>query len=154
MSFNEYYATFENAQHKEEKMKENKRLILKDGKALDIAEFSTLEDGVSLILINMGYQTTVDTLTQDQVSDIKILNELGETVLAVKGYKLRSNIVVNTAENTTKVILEIKETRDAVVDATKAIQTLQNTSAQNQADIDAINEAIASLAEIVGGTVE
>lgn len=135
-------------------MKENKRLILKDGKALDIAEFSTLEDGVSLILINMGYQTTVDTLTQDQVSDIKILNELGETVLAVKGYKLRSNIVVNTAENTTKVILEIKETRDAVVDATKAIQTLQNTSAQNQADIDAINEAIASLAEIVGGTVE
>lgn len=135
-------------------MKENKKLILKDGRTLDIAEFSTLEDGVSLSLINMGYQATVDALTQDQVSDIKILNELGETVLAVKGYKLRSNIVVNTAENTTKVILEIKETRDAVVDATKAIQTLQNISAQNQADIDAINEAIASLAEIVGGTAE
>lgn len=135
-------------------MKANKKLILKDGMTLDIAEFSTLEDGVSLILINMGYQKTVDTLTQDQVSDIKILNELGETVLAVKGYKLRSNIEVNTAENTTKVILEVKETRDAVVDATKAIQILQNASEQNQADIDAINEAIASLAEIVGGTAE
>lgn len=135
-------------------MKENKKLILKDGMTLDIAEFSTLEDGVSLTLINMGYQKTVDTLTQDQVSDIKILNELGETVLAVKGYKLRSNIEVNTAENTTKVILEVKETREALIDATKAIQILQNASEQNQADIDAINEAIASLAEIVGGTAE
>lgn len=135
-------------------MKENKKLILKDGMTLDIEEFSTLEDGVSLILIDMGYQKTVDTLTQDQVSDVKILNELGETVLAAKGYKLSNNIVVNTDKNTTKVTLEVKETREAVVDATKAIQILQNTSAQNQADIDAINEAIASLAEIVGGTAE
>lgn len=135
-------------------MKENKKLILKDGMTLDIEEFSTLEDGVSLILIDMGYQKTVDTLTQDQVSDVKVLNELGETVLAAKGYKLSNNIVVNTDKNTTKVTLEVKETREAVVDATKAIQILQNTSAQNQADIDAINEAIASLAEIVGGTAE
>lgn len=132
-------------------MKENKKLILKDGMNLDIEEFSTLEDGVSLILIDMGYQKTVDTLTQDQVSDIKILNELGETVLAAKGYKLKSYIEVNTAENTTKVTLEVKETREAVIDATKAIQALQNTSEQNTADITAINEAIASLAEIVGG---
>ena len=132
-------------------MKENKKLILKDGMNLDIEEFSTLEDGVSLILIDMGYQKTVDTLTQDQVSDIKILNELGETVLAAKGYKLKSYIEVNTAENTTKVTLELKETREAVIDATKAIQTLQNISEQNTADITAINEAIASLAEIVGG---
>ncbi len=135
-------------------MKENKKLILKDGMTLDIEEFSTLDDGVSLTLIDMGYQKTVDTLTQDQVSDVKILNELGETVLAAKGYKLSNNIVVNTDKNTTKVTLEVKETREAVVDATKAIQILQNTSAQNQADIDAINEAIASLAEIVGGTAE
>lgn len=132
-------------------MKTNKKLILKDGMTLDIDEFSTLEDGVSLTLIDMGYQKTVDTLTQDQVSEIKILNELGETVLAVKGYKLRNNIVVNTAENTTTVTFEVKETREAVVDAAKAIQALQNTSEQNTADITAINEAIASLAEIVGG---
>nr|DAX66783.1 MAG TPA: hypothetical protein [Caudoviricetes sp.] len=135
-------------------MKAYKQLILKDGTALYIEEFSAHEDSVSLILIDMGYQKTVDTLTQDQVSDIKILNELGETVLAVNGCKLSNNIVVNTDKNTTKVTLEVKETREAVVDATKAIQILQNTTAQNQADIDAINEAIASLADIVGGTAE
>lgn len=132
-------------------MKENKKLILKDGTNLDIEEFSTLEDGVSLTLIDMGYQNTVDALTQDQVSDIKILNELGETVFTAKGYSLGDSISVNSKENTTKVTLVVKETRDAVIDATKAIQTLQNTSEQNTADITAINEAIASLAEIVGG---
>lgn len=132
-------------------MKENKKLILKDGTNLDIEEFSTLEDGVSLTLIDMGYQKTVDTLTQDQVSDVKILNELGETVFTAKGYSLGDSISVNSKENTTKVTLVVKETRDAVIDATKAIQTLQNTSEQNTADITAINEAIASLAEIVGG---
>lgn len=132
-------------------MKENKKLILKDGTNLDIEEFSTLEDGVSLTLIDMGYQKTVDTLTQDQVSDIKILNELGETVLTAKGYSLGDSISVNSKENTTKVTLVVKETREAVVDAAKAIQALQNTSEQNTADIIAINEAIASLAEIVGG---
>lgn len=132
-------------------MKENKKLILKDGTNLDIEEFSTLEDGVSLTLIDMGYQKTVDTLTQDQVSDIKILNELGETVLTAKGYSLGDSISVNSKENTTKVTLVVKETREAVVDAAKAIQALQNTSEQNTADITAINEAIASLAEIVGG---
>lgn len=134
--------------------KQNKKLILKDGTNLDIEEFSTLEDGVSLTLIDMGYQKTVDTLTQDQVSDVKILNELGETVFTAKGYSLGDSISVNSKENTTKVIFEVKATRDAVVDATKMIQTLQNTSEQNTADITAINEAIASLAEIVGGTEE
>lgn len=132
-------------------MKENKKLILKDGTNLDIEEFSTLEDGVSLTLIDMGYQKTVDTLTQDQVSDVKILNELGETVFTAKGYSLGDSISVNSKENTTKVTLVVKETREAVVDAAKAIQALQNTSEQNTADITAINEAIASLAEIVGG---
>lgn len=132
-------------------MKENKKLVLKDGTNLDIEEFSTLEDGVSLTLIDMGYQKTVDTLTQDQVSDIKILNELSETVFTAKGYSLGDSISVNSKENTTKVTLVVKETREAVVDAAKAIQALQNTSEQNTADITAINEAIASLAEIVGG---
>lgn len=132
-------------------MKDYKKLILKDGTALYIEEFSAREDGVSLILIDMGYQKALDTLTQDQVSDIKLLNELGETVLTAKGYSLGDSISVNTKENTTTVTFEVKETREAVVDATKAIQKLQNTSEQNTADITAINEAIASLAEIVGG---
>ena len=132
----------------------NKKIVLKDGTKLDIKDFTTKEGEVSVTLLGIGYQKAVDALTPEQVSDIKILNELGETVLTSKGYSLGDSISVNSKENTTKVILEVKETREAVVDATKAIQTLQNTSAQNTADIDAINEAIASLAEIVGGTAE
>ena len=135
-------------------MKENKKLVLKDGTELPLKEFNTENDEISVTLLDMGYQQAVDALTVEQIAEIKILNELGETVLTAKGYSLGDTIEVNTVENTTKVILEVKETREAVVDATKAIQTLQNASAQNTADIDAINEAIASLAEIVGGTAE
>lgn len=132
-------------------MENNKKLVLKDGTKLDIKEFNTKEGEVSVTLLEMGYQKAVDTMTAEQIADIQILNELGETVLTAKGYSLGDSISVNSKENTTKVTLEVKETREAVVDATKAIQTLQNASAQNTADITAINEAIASLAEIVGG---
>lgn len=132
-------------------MEYNKKLVLKDGTKLDIKEFNSENSKVEVTLLDMGYQKAVDALTPEQVSDIKILNELDETVLTSKGYSLGDSISVNSKENTTKVTLEVKETREAVVDATKAIQTLQNASAQNTADITAINEAIASLAEIVGG---
>lgn len=132
-------------------MENNKKLVLKDGTKLDIKEFNSASSKLEITLLEMKYQKAVDTLTTEQISDIQILNELGETVLTVKGYSLGDSISVNSKENTTTVTLEVKETREAVVDATKAIQTLQNTSAQNTADITAINEAIASLAEIVGG---
>lgn len=135
-------------------MEENKKLVLKDGTELALKEFNTENDEISVTLLDMGYQQAVDALTVEQIAEIKILNELGETVLTAKGYSLGDSISVNSKENTTKVTLEVKETREAVVDATKAIQTLQNTSEQNTADITAINEAIASLAEIVGGTAE
>lgn len=132
-------------------MEYNKKLVLKDGTKLDIKEFNSENSKVEVTLLDMGYQEAVDALTMEQISDIQILNELGETVLTAKGYSLGDSISVNSKENTTTVTLEVKETREAVVDATKAIQTLQNASAQNTADITAINEAIASLAEIVGG---
>lgn len=132
-------------------MENNKKLVLKDGTKLDIKEFNSENSKVEVTLLDMGYQEAVDNLTAEQISDIQILNELGETVLTAKGYSLGDSISVNSRENTTKVTFEVKETREAVVDATKAIQTLQNASAQNTADITAINEAIASLAEIVGG---
>ena len=128
-----------------------KKLVLKDGTELEIKEFNAKEGKVSVTLSGRGYQETVEALTAEQIADIKILNELGEVVLTSKGYSLGDSISVNTKESTTTVTLEVKETREAVVDATKAIQTLQNASAQNTADITAINEAIASLAEIVGG---
>lgn len=132
-------------------MEYNKKLVLKDGTELNIKEFNTKEGKVSVTLLGMEYQKVVEALTPEQISDIQILNELGETVLTAKGYSLGDSISVNSKENTTKVTFEVKETREAVVDATKDIQALQNASAQNTADITAINEAIASLAEIVGG---
>ena len=132
-------------------MEYNKKLVLKDGTELNIKEFNTKEGKVSITLLDMGYQQAVEALATEQIADIQILNELGETVLTAKGYSLGDSISVNSKENTTKVTFEVKETREAVVDATKDIQALQNASAQNTADITAINEAIASLAEIVGG---
>lgn len=135
-------------------MKATKKLVLKDGTELGIDEFNAEDGKVSVTLSDRGYQEAVEALTAEQIADIKILNELGEVVLTAKGYSLGDSISVNSKVNTTTVTFEVKETREAVVDATKAIQALQNTTAQNQADIDAINEAIASLAEIVGGTAE
>lgn len=138
----------------ETKKEVTKKLVLKDGTELEIKEFNAEDGKVSVTLSDRGYQKAVEALTAEQIADIKILNELGDVVLTAKGYSLGDSISVNTKENTTTVTFEVKETREAVVDAAKAIQTLQNTTAQNQADIDAINEAIASLAEIVGGTAE
>lgn len=132
-------------------MEKTKKLVLKDGTELALNEFNTENDEISVTLVDMGYQKAIETLKVEQIAEIKILNELGEVVLTAKGYSLGNRISVNTKENTTTVTLEIKATRDAVVEATKEIQTLHNTSEQNTADITAINEAIASLAEIVGG---
>ena len=127
------------------------KLVLKDETELEIKEFESKDSEIKITLLDMNYQKVIDTFTTDQVSDVKILNELGETVLTAKDPVLDGNVSVNFKENTVEVTLTVKETREAVIDATKAIQTLKSTSAQNQADIDAINEAIASLAEIVGG---
>ena len=135
----------------ESRIEVTKKLVLKDGTQLKIKEFNAEEGKVSVTISDSGYQEVVEALTVEQIADIKILNELGEVVLTAKGYILGNRISVNTKENTTTVTLEVKETREAVVDATKAIQELQNISEQNTADITAINEAIASLAEIVGG---
>lgn len=132
-------------------MEAKKKLVLKDGTELALKEFNTENDEISVTLVDMDYQKAIETLKVEQIAEIKILNELGEVVLTVKGYSLGDRISVNTKENTTTVTFEVKETREAVVDATKKIQILQNTSEQNTADITAINEAIASLAEIVGG---
>lgn len=132
-------------------MEVTKKLVLKDGTELAFNEFNTENDKISVTLVDMSYQKAIETLKVEQIAEIKILNELREVVLTAKGYSLGSRISVDSKRNTTTVTFEVKETREAVVDATKAIQALQSTSEQNTADITAINEAIASLAEIVGG---
>lgn len=132
-------------------MEVTKKLVLKDGTELALNEFNTENDKISVTLVDMSYQKAIETLKVEQIAEIKILNELREVVLTAKGYSLGSRISVDSKRNTTTVTFEVKETREAVVDATKEIQILQNISEQNTADITAINEAIASLAEIVGG---
>lgn len=53
------------------------------------------------------------------------------------------------------ILQEINDLRSYLRDAkAKTIPDLETNQGQNTADIDAINEAIASLAEIVGGTAE
>ena len=132
-------------------MEVTKKLVLKDGTELALNEFNTENDKISVTLVDMDYQKAIETLKVEQIAEITILNELREVVLTAEGYSLGSRISVDSKRNTTTVTFEVKETREAVVDATKAIQALQSTSEQNTADITAINEAIASLAEIVGG---
>lgn len=54
-----------------------------------------------------------------------------------------------------KILQEINNLRSYLRDAkAKTIPDLETNQGQNTADIDAINEAIAALAEIVGGTAE
>ena len=54
-----------------------------------------------------------------------------------------------------KILQEINDLRSYLRDAkAKTIPDLETNQGQNTADIDAINEAIAALAEIVGGTAE
>lgn len=53
------------------------------------------------------------------------------------------------------ILQEINDLRSYLRDAkAKTIPDLETNQGQNTADIEAINEAIASLAEIVGGTAE
>lgn len=54
-----------------------------------------------------------------------------------------------------KILQEINDLRSYLRDAkAKTIPDLETNQGQNTADIDAINGAIAALAEIVGGTAE
>lgn len=54
-----------------------------------------------------------------------------------------------------RILQEINDLRRYLRDAkAKTIPDLETNQGQNTADIEAINEAIASLAEIVGGTAE
>ena len=65
-----------------------------------------------------------------------MINDLGECLAMYKDYILGNKLVLDKETNTMEVSLEEKSTRKLVE--------------QNTADITAINEAIASLAEIVG----
>lgn len=94
---------------------------------------------------------TVDTLKYELAKfdgNFDLYSDDGTTVVATyNGYTKIESIMTHynvKLGNTTEDILEFVMNKP----------TLQDTVNQNTADITAINEAIASLAEIVGGTSE
>ncbi len=112
-----------------------------------------------------GVSYSPDALQMAFVANGMTVAELKEELPKFKGtfdlYSDDGSTVVATYEGYTK--LESISTRfnvnigDLKADLLIFVMekpTLQDTVTQNTADIDAINEAIASLAEIVGGTAE
>lgn len=132
----------------------NKILVLKGGKEFDIKEFTTNELELKVTLLEMNYDQIATIFTPEQITEVKIVNELGETILTVKDHVLGDRINVNSREHTVELSLQEPEAKQAITNLTKKVDANNTQLSQNQADIDAINEAIASLAEIVGGTAE
>lgn len=105
------------------------------------------EEGLSVTIVaeNLGV-SKLQTILESHSGDFELLNETGDVVEAIyKGYtKLNSiskqfnTVISDTLKADTLTFIMLKP-------------TLQDTVSQNTADITAINEAIASLAEIVGG---
>ena len=113
------------------------KIILKDNSEITIASYENKESSVIFHIENMTFENVKATLIEANTEEVKVFNDLGEQVASYKGYVLGNRIILDTDTNTMEVSLEEKSTRKLVE--------------QNTADITAINEAIASLAEIVGG---
>lgn len=105
------------------------------------------EEGLSVTIVAKNLEVSkLQTILESHSGDFELLNEAGDVVEAIyKGYtKLNSiskqfnTIISDTLKADTLTFIMLKP-------------TLQDTVNQNVADITAINEAIASLAEIVGG---
>ena len=113
------------------------KIILNDNSEISIASYENKESSVIFQLENMSFENAKSILTESNTEEVKVFNDLDEQVASYKGYILGNRITLDTDANTLEVSLEEKSTRKLVE--------------QNTADITAINEAIASLAEIVGG---
>lgn len=113
------------------------KIILKDNSEITIASYENKNSSVSFHIENFSFDEVMTRLTESNTEEVKVFNDLDEQVASYKGYILGNRITLDTDTNTLEVSLEEKSTRKLVE--------------QNTADITAINEAIASLAEIVGG---
>ena len=113
------------------------KIILKDNSEITIASYENKESSVIFHIENMAFEDAKNRLTESNTEEVGVFNDLDEQVASYKGYILGNKIVLDTDTNTLEVSLEEKSTRKLVE--------------QNTADITAINDAIASLAEIVGG---
>lgn len=113
------------------------KIILKDNSEIAIASYENKESSVIFNIENMAFEDAKARFTESNTEEVNVFNDLDEQVASYKGYVLGNRITLDTDTNTMEVSLEEKSTRKLVE--------------QNTADITAINEAIASLAEIVGG---
>ena len=113
------------------------KIILNDNSEITIASYENKESSVIFHIENLAFEDVKERFTESNTEEVKVFNDLGEQVASYKEYILGNRITLNTETNTMEVSLEEKSTRKLVE--------------QNSADITAINEAIASLAEIVGG---
>ena len=113
------------------------KIILRDNSEIAIASYENKESSVIFYIENMAFEDVKARFTESNTEEVNVFNDLDEQVASYKGYVLGNRITIDTDKNTMEVSLEEKSTRNLVE--------------QNTADITAINEAIASLAEIVGG---
>lgn len=113
------------------------KIILKDNSEITIASYENKESSVIFYIENMAFEDAKARFTESNTEEVNVFNDLNEQVESYKGYVLGNRITFNTDTSILEIILEEKSTRKLVE--------------QNTADITAINEAIASLAEIVGG---
>ena len=113
------------------------KIILNDNSEIAIASYENKESSVIFHIESLTFEDVKARFTESNAEEVKVFNDLGEQVASYKGYVLGNRITLDTDTNTMEVSLEEKSTRKLVE--------------QNTADITAINEAIASLAEIVGG---
>lgn len=113
------------------------KIILNDNSEIAIESYENKESSVIFHIENMTFENVKARFTESNTEEVNVFNDLDEQVASYKGYVLGNRINLDTDTNTMEVSLEEKSTRKLVE--------------QNTADITAINEAIDSLAEIVGG---
>lgn len=112
------------------------KIILRDNSEIAIASYENKESSVIFHIENLTFEDVKARFTESNTEEVNVFNDLDEQVASYKGYVLGNRITLDTDKNTMEVSLEEKSIRDLVE--------------QNIADITAINEAIASLAEIIG----
>lgn len=115
--------------------------------------YEVLDNGVNyspeaLQMAFLADGMTVDTLKSELAKfdgNFELYSDDGTTVVATyNGYTKIESIVIHYNAN-------LGSTKADVLEFVMNKPTLQDTVTQNTADITAINEAIASLSEIVGG---
>lgn len=115
--------------------------------------YEVLDNGVNyspeaLQMAFLADGMTVDTLKSELAKfdgNFELYSDDGTTVVATyNGYTKIESIVIHYNAN-------LGSTKADILEFVMNKPTLQDTVTQNTADITAINEAIASLAEIIGG---